>query len=156
MAADGDTRQYDGISTYPHVIANGNGLCRDTLLVDAQLRIVEVMIEGCHGNALCQIDMTTDSDWPYDGVVQANTCVVADDNIAYGIVDTGERFDYATGPQGEAAIGWSVHPHGTVDDRTTSTMLIEGSYHTYIPSRTSLRRMHDKPVNQFFQRRALL
>ena len=53
------------------------------------------MVERRHRDALCQIDVMTDGDRADDGVMESDAGIVADDDVAHGIVDTAERFHHA-------------------------------------------------------------
>ena len=58
------------------------------MLVYSFSGISKVMVQGCYGDALCQIDVMTYADWSYDGAMYANTRIVSNSDIAHGIVDT--------------------------------------------------------------------
>ena len=111
MTADGDTGQDDGIGTNPHIIAYDNRFGGDALLVNPFRCIFKIVVQCCHRNALCQIHMTAYRDRPDNRIVNANAGVVANDNIAHGIVDAAERLYYTMSPQRKLPKGWGVHSH---------------------------------------------
>ena len=91
MAANGDAGQDDGIGTYPDVIADDYRIGADALFVDAPAGVCKVVVQGGDGDALRQIDVLTDADRPDDGTVDADAGMVANIDVADGIVDTAER-----------------------------------------------------------------
>ena len=54
------------------------------------------MVQCCHHHALCQVDVAADAHGADDGVVESYSCVVADADIAYGIVHAGKVFNHAS------------------------------------------------------------
>lgn len=95
MASNGDTRQDDSIGTYPHIVANDNGLGRYALLVDATRKIFEIMVECRNGDALCQIYMVANANGTNDGGVDADAGMVANNDVTNGIVDAAIGLYYA-------------------------------------------------------------
>ena len=124
VLSDVNTRKDYGISSNPNIIADGNRCCTDTLFVNALFLVFEVVIECCHSNTLCQVDMITYGNRTDNRVMQSNPCIVAYDNIPNGIVDTDKRLNHGIVPKPELAIGWSVHSYRTVDDTVLPPMLI--------------------------------
>ena len=113
--------------------------------------VAKVVIQGCHRNALCQVDVTADSYGADDGVVQTDAGIVADDNVAHRVVDAAEGFDDAVIAQREASIGWGIHADGMVNYRVVPTVLIEWSQQANVPSWPRLHLVHDEPVEQLFK-----
>jgi hypothetical protein len=72
--------------------------------------------------------------------------MIADDDIADGIVDAGPRFDNIIVTKTELTVGWCVHPDRTVYHGVSAPVLVKGSQHSDIPSRPCLHLIHDEPV----------
>ena len=148
MTTNGDARQDDGIGTNPDVVANDDRLRADTLLVDALGAVFEVMVEGCHCDALCQIDVVADTDRTNDCAVDADAGMVANGDVAHSIVDAAERLDDATLAQPETAIGWRIHAHAPIDFRPAATMLVERCQQADVPSGARIALGHDEVVKE--------
>ena len=95
MTANRYSRQYDGIGTNPYVFFDDYGFRRDALFVDTLCRVGVVVVQRCDGYALSQVYVITDADRSYDGAVQPYAGVVANDDIAHGIVDAAVRLHHA-------------------------------------------------------------
>ena len=96
MPTDSYTWKDDGISTNPYIVANDHWLGADTLFVDAFRGVFEVVVEGCHRDALCQIDVIANADRTNDCAVNTDAGVIANGNVANSTVDSTIRLDNAT------------------------------------------------------------
>ena len=146
MTTNGDARQNDSVGTNPYVVANDDRLRADALFVVALGGILDVVVQGCHRDALCQIDVVANADGTNDGTVYSDARVVANRNIAHGVVDAAVRLDDATLAQPETTIGWRVHASAPIDFRSTATMLVEWCQQTDVPSWSCVALVHDKVV----------
>ena len=90
--------------------------------------------------------MVADGDWADDGVMQSDSGVVANNDVAYGIVDAAEGFYYAVLTKVEASIGWCVHTDGMVYFRTTSPMLVQWCQQSDVPPWPCVALVHDEIV----------
>ena len=115
VTTNGDARQYDGIGTNPDIVANDNWICANSLFVNAFCGVFEVVVQCGHCDALCKIDVVANADGTNDGTVYSDARVVANSNIAHGVVDAAVRLDDATLAQPETTIGWRVHASAPVD-----------------------------------------
>jgi hypothetical protein len=95
---------------------------------------------------LGQIDVTADGHWTDDGIVETYPRVVANDDVANGMINTGKRLDDRMGAKAETAVGWRVHPNTPVNLRTTTTMLVQRSYQPHVPTGTCIALIHDQIV----------
>ena len=111
------------------------------------------MIEGCHRDALCQIDVASDVYRSDDGTMQANAGITANGDIAHSIVDAAIGFNDTVSSQPEATIGRSVHPDAMVDFRPTTTTLIQRCQQPDIPARTGIALIHDEEIETSLQLR---
>ena len=150
MTANGDTRQDDRIGTNPYVVANDYGMGADALFIDAFRGVLEVMVQGGHGDALCQIDVVANADGTDNSTMESDAGVVTNGNVANGIVDAAVRLDNATPSQPETTVGWCVHTDAPVYLRPAATMLVEGCQETDIPSWTGVALVHDEVVQESF------
>ena len=74
--------------------------------------------------------------------------MIANDDITYGIINTGERLHHGIVSKSELAIGWCVHPHGTMDHAVFPPMLIQRRQQPDIPARPCLHLVHNQPINE--------
>lgn len=153
VAAYGDSGQYDGVGTYPHIVADDDGARRDALLVDALGGIEELVVQRRDDDALRQIDVAADAHRTDDGVVDADAGVVANGDVTHGIVDAAVRLDDAVATQTEAAIGWGVHSDAGVNLRPASAILVERGQQADVPSRPGVALVHDDEVEPALQLR---
>ncbi len=105
------------------------------------------MVQGCDSDALSQVDVATHADGADDGAMNADTGVVANGDVADGIVNTAVRLDDAPPAQPEAPIGWGVHPDAMVYLGAMPTLLVEWSQQPDIPPGTCIALVHDDIVN---------
>ena len=155
VVADVDTREDDGIGSNPYVVANDHGAGADALLVDALGGIVEVVVEGCDSDALCQIDVAADGDGPDDGAMDADAGMVADEDIAHGVVDAAEGLDDATLAEAELSVGRGVHSHAAVYLGATAAMLVEWCQKADVPTGTCIALVHDEVVEELLEFRTV-
>ena len=151
MAAYGHTWQNHHVGTNPHVVAYDHRLGAHALLVYPFGGVAEVVVQGRHRDALRQVDVVANADRADDGVVEADARVVANDDVAHGIVDAAIRLHHASPAQCKLAIGWGVHPHATVYLRPTSTVLVEWRHQPDVPSGTCIPLVHDEIVQPSLQ-----
>jgi hypothetical protein len=151
MAADGNAGQYDGIGTNPYVVANDDGAGAYPLLVYTAHSVLKVMVQRRHRDALCQVDVVTYADGTNDGAVDADARMVANGDIAHGIVDAAERLNDAAPAQPETAVGWRVHAYAVVYLRAAAAMLVEWGQQPDVPAGTGVALVHDEVVKPSFQ-----
>src|SRR5574344_2966253 len=82
------TWQYDSICPNPYIIGNRYRYGKETLPVNHHIRIIKLMIKGCHRNILSQIDMVTYRHRTDNGITYPHPRLITYHNIAYGVVDT--------------------------------------------------------------------
>jgi hypothetical protein len=87
MSAYGHSWQDDSIGANPYVITDDNRFRGYPLLVNPQGGVLEIMIQCGDRNALGKVHMTAYRHRTDHRAVDADTGVVANHHIAYGIVD---------------------------------------------------------------------
>ena len=90
VGANGHTRQYDGVGSYPDIIADDDLLCRDAQFVNPSARVLKIVVQGRNSDTLSQMHMTANGDRTNNSVMQADARIVTDDNVAHGIIDAAE------------------------------------------------------------------
>ena len=50
--------------------------------------ICKIVIKRCNGDTLCEIYVIADFHRADDSVVQTNSCMITDNHVAYGIINT--------------------------------------------------------------------
>ena len=71
--------------------------------------------------------MIANGDRSDNRIVQSDAGIVADNDIAHGVVDAAERFHHTVPTQCKASVGRGIHPDGRVYLGSASPMLVEWS-----------------------------
>ena len=111
MGTDSDARNNRNIGPNHHVVFYDNWFDGDTLSIDRLVGIIEVMNQGGNDCPLPSATVITNGYRTDDGLVKANPGVVANYDIAYGIVDTSKRFHNTVITKGELSVWGSVHSY---------------------------------------------
>ena len=151
VTANGDSGQYDGVGTYPNVIADDDRLGGNALLVNTHGRVAEIVVQRSHCDTLCQIDVAAYAYRTDDGTVNADARIIANGDVAYSIIDAAIRLNDAMTPQSEPAVGGRVHSYAMVYLRTVPPVLIQGSQKPYVPPRACVALVHYQKVQPFLQ-----
>lgn len=87
MCTDSDARQYHSVSTNPYIVIYHHGFRTDALFVNPFGSVLKIVIQGCHCDALCQVDVIADAYWSYYRTMNTYARVVANGYITHRIVD---------------------------------------------------------------------
>lgn len=124
MASDIHSRKDHGVGAYPHVVLYSHLFSRDPLFVYSLVRIGEIMIESCHGDALGKVYMVAYRYRADNCAVEAYAAVVAYNHVAHSIVDATERLYDAAIAERETSVWRCVHTHAAVYYGVLASVLV--------------------------------
>jgi hypothetical protein len=151
MSAYRHSREDDATSAYPYVILYDDGTRSDTLLIHQLARILVVMVESGDGDLLSQIHMIADGYWTDDGVANAYTGIVADNQITHSIVDARIALYDRVTAEAEGMEGRKIFAYRPIYYRALTFLYITTHEETYPPAGARLHGMHDEAQHTSFQ-----